>query len=500
MSNLLVINASNLETRVALIEDSVISEFYIERKRDRGLVGNIYEGVVLRVLPGMQAAFVDIGQEKAAFLYVSDVYDENAVVDDDGGRPRNRSTAPIEERLVEGQRVLVQVAKEPIGTKGARITSHISLPGRYLVYMPTVDHIGISRRIEDEGERDRLREIIEESRPAGAGFIVRTASEAVHPDHLRADMQVLLKLWEDIQRRRQGAQVPAQLFEDHDLILRTARDLFTTDLDKLVIDTQRDYERIIQFCLTYMPNAVSKVELYTGREPIFDAYGIEIEISRALGRKVWLKSGGYIVIDHTEALTSIDVNTGRYVGKNTLEETILKINLEAVDEIVYQLRLRSIGGIIIIDLIDMEKPTNREMVHTALVDALKSDKAKTNALKISEFGLVQMTRKRVRESVVQYLCEECPYCEGKGYVKSRETVAFEILREIHREAEATSGDELTIEAHPEVAALLQYEERDAVRELEQRFDKHIHLIANRGFHVEHFEMSTEPARRLQSAR
>ncbi len=506
MSSLLIINAAALETRVSLIEGGVISEFYIERKRDRGLVGNIYEGIVLRVLPGMQAAFVDIGQEKAAFLYVSDVFDERggsvpveASDDDEAPMRTRRSTVPIEDRLVEGQRVLVQVAKEPIGTKGARITSHVSLPGRYLVYMPTVDHIGISRRIESDEERERLRTIIEEARPEGAGFIVRTASEHVEAHHLRADMEVLLKLWQDIQRRRDSAHVPALLFEDYDLILRATRDLFTTDLDRLVIDNQRDHERIVDFCRTYMPDTLAKVELYTGREPIFDAYGVEVELGRALSRKVWLKSGGYIVIDHTEALTSIDVNTGRYVGKNTLEDTIVKINLEAVEEIVYQLKLRSIGGIIIIDLIDMEKPTNRESVYRALTEALKTDKAKTNVLKISEFGLIQMTRKRVRESVVQYLCEECPYCEGKGYVKSRTTVANEILREIQREAEATPAFEIAIEAHPEVAALLQYEERDAVRELEQRYHKRVHLIANRAYHVEHFEMTLDAARRVQSS-
>ena len=500
MSNMLVINSTSLETRVALVEDGIISEFYIERKRERGIVGNVYKGRVLRILPGMQAAFVDIGQEKAAFLYVSDVYNTHEDrsradgFDDSVSRPsrgRDADNGPIEERLREGQYVLVQVAKDPIGTKGARITSHISLPGRYLVYMPTVDHVGISRRIEDPEERERLRDIVEEMRPPGTGFIIRTACEGINARFLRNDMEILIRLWRDILARRDRAAPPALLYKEPDLILRATRDLFTTDLDRLVVDSEEEYHRIQEFVRTYIPSGVPKVELYTGQEPIFDAYGIEIEVNRALSRKVWLKSGGYIVIDHTEALTSIDVNTGKYVGNTNLEDTIVKINLEAVEEIVYQTRLRSLGGLIIIDLIDMEKPSNREKVHEALEEALRADRAKTNALQISEFGLVEMTRKRVRESLVQYLCEECPYCEGKGYIKSRETVAYEILREIHREAMARSDAELTIHAHPEVTSVLLHDEREALREMERRYGKPVRLVANRGFHVEHYELATD---------
>ncbi len=509
MANILVVNATSHETRVALVESGIISEFYIERRKDRGIVGNVYKGKVLRVLPGMQAAFVDIGQEKAAFLYVSDVYNlhENPVTkqlegteEEDEGEGeeseigpggRRRSRGPIEDRLEEGQHVLVQVAKEPIGTKGARVTNHISLPGRDLVYMPTVDHIGISRRIEDEEERVRLRTIVEEARTPGTGFIVRTACEGVSAHYLQNDMQVLIKLWKDILRLLDERKPPSLVYEEPDLTLRATRDLFTTDLAQMVVDREEDYRRVKAFIETYMPESVSQLERYTGREPIFDAYGIELEINRALSRKVWLTSGGYIIIDHTEALTCIDVNTGRYVGSSNLEETIVKINMEAAEEIVYQLRLRGIGGLIIIDFIDMEKSTNREAVYDSLVEALQDDRVKTNTLKISEFGLVEMTRKRVRESVVQFLCQECPYCEGKGYVKSAETIAYEILRELQREAGVMEGQDILLQVHPDVSGFLIEHERDALREMERSHNKQIRLVPNSAFHIEHYEMATE---------
>ncbi|HSR37089.1 MAG TPA: Rne/Rng family ribonuclease, partial [Desulfurivibrionaceae bacterium] len=483
MGNELVINTTSHETRIALIENGTIAELYIERSRVKGIVGNIYKGRVIRVLPGMQAAFVDIGLEKAAFLYVADVFDpleeyegfmdgngkkDGASQEADGEeRPVLHPTHPIEELLQEGQELLVQVSKEPIGTKGARITSHISLPGRHLVYMPTVDHVGISRRIEDEEERERLREIVARIKPAGSGFIVRTVSEGKSEDDLIADMKYLIKLWEEVAKRKEKASAPLLIHADLDVTQKVVRDILTEDVNRIVVDAKPEYDRIVQFITTFMPKMKYSIEHYDDEEPIFDHFGLEVEISRALGRKVWLKSGGYIIIEQTEALTAIDVNTGRFVGKHNLEDTILKTNLEAVKEIAYQLRLRNIGGIIIIDFIDMEKEVNREKVFTALEEALKSDKSKTNILKISELGLVEMTRKRVRESIGRMMCEPCPYCEGRGYVKSKTTVCHEIFRELRREMLDIRGTKVMLTVHPQVADLLYDEERRGLEELEK---------------------------------
>ncbi|HWV38701.1 MAG TPA: Rne/Rng family ribonuclease, partial [Vulgatibacter sp.] len=538
MSSSLVINASGSESRVALIENGQISEFYLERNAEKGIVGNIYKGRVVRVLPGMQAAFVDIGLDKAAFLYVTDVYydpdfserqfeltegehpesegvpDEYAAAmlareDDDEDEtvapeeapadevrpakaaeskpaPRQREHRDHKERkalkdvniqdlLKEGQEVIVQVAKDPIGTKGARITSHISIPGRHLVFMPTVDHVGISRRIDNEKERRRLREIVDSLRPPGTGFIVRTVAEGVPAEKLRADARFLIHIWSEIGRKKDKQGAPALLHPDLDIVLRATRDLFSADVEKLVIDDHAQYERIMRFVQATDPALASHVEHYTDPEPIFDAYGIEHELLRAQQRKVWLKSGGYLIIDQAEALTAIDVNSGRYVGKQSLEETITKINIEAAKEIVYQLRLRNIGGIIIIDFIDMDKASNRDKVFKALQEALGRDKAKTNVLKISELGLVEMTRKRVRESIGRMLYEPCPYCEGRGAVKSRITVAHEIFREIHREASAFREPTIAINCHPEVARVLQGQERDSLRFLMDKYNKTIQV-------------------------
>jgi ribonuclease G len=499
MGNELVINTTSHETRIALIENGTIAELYIERSRVKGIVGNIYKGRVIRVLPGMQAAFVDIGLEKAAFLYVADVFDE---LDDyehfmDGGSKEEGSGEtqpmqplhPIEELLQEGQELMVQVSKEPIGTKGARITSHISLPGRHLVYMPTVDHVGISRRIEEEAERDRLKEIVERIRPAGSGFIVRTVSEGKSEEDLAADITYLTKLWAEVLKRNENAHAPHLIHADLDVTQKVVRDILTEQVDRIVVDSKPEHDRIVQFISTFMPKMKYSIELYDEEEPIFDHFGLEVEISRALGRKVWLKSGGYIIIEQTEALTAIDVNTGRYVGKHNLEDTILKTNLEAVKEIAYQLRLRNIGGIIIIDFIDMEKEVNREKVFTALEEALKSDKSKTNILKISELGLVEMTRKRVRESIGRMLCEPCPYCEGKGYVKSKTTVCHEIFRELRREMLDIRGTKVMLTVHPQVADLLYDEERRGLEELEKNYKKRITVRAKPGFHQEQFEIN-----------
>lgn len=500
MGSELVINTTSHETRIALIENGTIAELYIERSRIKGIVGNIYKGRVIRVLPGMQAAFVDIGLDKAAFLYVADVFDaieeyetylEASEKKDESGEGREFHPVmhPIEDLLQEGQELLVQVSKEPIGTKGARITSHISLPGRHLVYMPTVDHVGISRRIEDETERERLREIVERIKAPGSGFIVRTVSEGKSEEDLASDLRYLTQLWNEIATRKESAGVPSLIHSDLDVTQKVVRDILTDQVDRIVVDARPEYDKIVQFITTFMPKMKYSIELYEEDEPIFDHYGLEVDISRALGRKVWLKSGGYIIVEQTEALTAIDVNTGRFVGKHNLEDTILKTNLEAVKEIAYQLRLRNIGGIIIIDFIDMEKEVNREKVFTALEEALKSDKSKTNILKISELGLVEMTRKRVRESLGRMLCEPCPYCEGRGYVKSKLTICHELFRELRREMLDIRGSKVMLTVHPQVADLLYDEERKGLEELEKRFRKNITIRAKPGFHQEQFEIS-----------
>ena len=507
MSSELVINVTSQETRIALIENGAPAELFIERRSEKGIGGNIYKGKVVRVLPGMQAAFVDIGFARSAFLYVADVYDNynglemmiSPSMDNSdptlglGGEdsfPTTPYTALIEDMLNEGQEILVQVSKEPIGSKGARVTSHISLPGRYLVLMPTVDHIGISRRIENEDERKRLKDVTEEIKPSGMGLIVRTACEGRDGDDLVEDMNVLLKLWAKIQQKWRHAAVPSVVHRDLDICLRAIRDLYTQDVEKVVVDSEKEYNELIEFVDTFMPQLKHSIELYDADEPIFDAYGIEVEISRALGKKVWLKSGGYIVIEETEALTAVDVNTGKYVGKGNPEDTILKTNLEAVKEIAYQLRLRNIGGIIIIDFIDMEREGGRERVYQTLGEALKKDRAKANILRISELGLVEMTRKRTRENMSRILCEHCPYCEGRGIIKSKTTLCFEIFREIRREAMNVPSNTIIVSLHPEVADFLYDEERYAIEELEGKLKKKITIKVRSNFHQEEYEIES----------
>jgi ribonuclease G len=733
MSNILVINASGQETRVALIEQGTISEYYLERKNEKGIVGNIYKGRVVRVLPGMQAAFVDIGLDKAAFLYVADIVSDpsfpgfseeieiqagategdpldiedvaepleeaatqgetaaasgvdaaaaaaraadtqdqpgpssaeqssariegspapdavpdsavttrsegdqmppsegeprpqasaEAVADaqaeevvelsadeaeeDDGddedldegdaahaaaeaaiaaeqasaepaepagsgeqvpagigetssavaaqpvaegkiavpaeqrpaarerrgrrrgGRGRRRGSvgkpnedrgaspegrqqqardrqaerkggnghahgkrAQIQDLLKEGDEVIVQVVKDPIGSKGARITCHVSLPGRHLVFMPTVDHVGISRRIENEKERRRLRDLVDRFRPPGTGFIVRTVAENEPDEKLTADIKFLLGLWNEVGKKRETLKAPALIHPDLDLVLRSVRDLFSDDVNKLVIDDRAEYERVRTFVEQVAPELKDQVELYSGDEPIFDEYGIEQELQKAQNRKVWLKSGGYIIIDQTEALVAIDVNSGRYVGKKgagaSLEDTITKINCEAAKEIVYQLRLRNIGGIIIIDFIDMDKGSNREKVFKTLQEALGADRAKTNVLKISDIGLVEMTRKRVRESITRLTTESCPTCDGRGHVRSKVTMAYEIMREVQRAARKQREDQIVVSCHPEVAKLLQGPEREAMRLLMMKLNKSITVRPQPQYHIEQYDL------------
>jgi ribonuclease G len=391
----------------------------------------------------------------------------------------------------EGQEVIVQVSKEPIGTKGARVTSHISLPGRYVVYLPTVEHVGISKRIGSEKERARLRDAIEAMKPPSGGLIVRTLAEGLTKKSLKADVGYLVRLWGEIAKKRETASRPPDvLYTELDLVLKTARDLFTDDVEEIVIDNRDEYLRLRRFVEMFMPERVDAIKLYEGAEPIFDAYGIEEEIGRALMRKVPLPSGGYLIIDQAEALTAIDVNTGRYVGKGSrdLEDTILATNLEAVDEIAYQLRFRNIGGLIILDLIDMERASNREKVRRKLEQLLAKDKAKTSLNRISELGLIEMTRKRTRESLGRLMNEPCFYCDGTGNLQSKQTIAYEILRQIKRDRATLRGYSVVVNAHPAVVDLLKNEERHAVQEAERRYQRRIELVGRKEFHLEHFEL------------
>ncbi|MEW5744816.1 MAG: Rne/Rng family ribonuclease [Nitrospirota bacterium] len=500
MTGELLINVTREESRVALLEGGQVVELYIERKRDASLVGNIYKGRILKILPGMQSSFVDIGLEKAAFLYVADIMTDmdeyyaaflDAETEEQDlyeGAERFRAALPIEELIQEGQEIIVQVSKDPIGTKGARVTSYITLPGRYVVLMPNVEHVGISRRIENEENRARLKAVAAELKPKGFGVIMRTACEDATVDEIKRDLEFLLLLWENIQKKKDRVSAPALLYSDLDLVFRSVRDFMSQEVERLVIDSAEEYERLKEFAGAYFPRLIDKIELYEGREPLFDAFGIEMDISRALGRKVWLKSGGYIVIDQTEAMTVIDVNTGKFVGKENLEDTILKTNIEAVKEIAYQIRFRNLGGIIITDFIDMEKPENREKVFKAFVEAMKRDRAKNTIYTISELGIIQMTRKRVRESLGRVLCEQCPYCEGKGFIKSTRTVAYEIFRKL-RKMNLGSGTMAMIKAHPAVAELLSYEERQGIEEIEGAYGIQLIIKEDLRFHQENYEIT-----------
>ncbi len=489
MAREILINAAPYETRVAVVERQRLIEVFIERTRDKGVAGNIYKGRVMRVLPGMQAAFIDIGLEKAAFLHGSDLYadlTEEFLAEDgttpieveaDTRAPNGKAAArrvPIEDRLKKGQEILVQVAKQPIGSKGARVTAVISLPGRHLVFIPSSQHVGVSRRIEDEAERARLKEIVQAERPPEGGFIIRTACEGLSKREIQGDIRFLLKLWKRIVAKSEQMGGAALVHYDMDLVLRTVRDLFTADTHRLIVDNPRDHQRIIDFVDTVMPRMQPRVELYDEAEPIFDRFGIEPQIAKALERKVWLKSGGYIVIDHTEALTVIDVNTGRYVGKKNQEETVLKTNLEAVKTIVEQLRLRNIGGLIVIDFIDMEEPANQREVFEALGAALKKDKARSKLLPISELGLIEMTRKRTRESLMQLLCSPCAACDAKGHVKATATIAYEVLRRVQREGALNPKlSQITAHVHPTVAQFLHQHEDRTLQALEVKLGKKI---------------------------
>jgi ribonuclease G len=500
--NEILINVSEGETRVAILEQGSFNELHIERQNDRIVTGTVTLGRVSRVLPGMQAAFVDIGLEKAAFLYAGDYLNDTGLVDpdlvDDEEAPRarrrgrnggSRSQPPSIDTLVrEGQEIVVQVAKDPIGTKGARITSHVSIAGRHLVLTPWSQRVGVSRRIDSDRERRRLREILTRLRPPELGFIIRTAGEGVREADIEADVRYLTSVWDEVQLRKESLRAPAQLYSEPPLPLRVIRDMAHGRMRRIVIDDAATHEKMAAFLDRFIADPKPRLEHYTGKLPIFDHFGLEPQIDANLGKKVWLKSGGYLIVDQSEALTAIDVNTGRFVGKRDLEETVLKTNLEAVKEVVSQLRFRNIGGLIIIDLIDMEIAENREKVYRALREALRGDKAKTNILKISELGLVEMTRKRTRENLVQQLCETCSYCEGRGYVLSAESVAYKVLREIRKDLPHFCGRRIALAVNPSVAEMLLTRARKAVAQLGEELGREIEIRARPGQHQEQFEV------------
>ena len=486
MSEELLINITPQETRVAFVENGMLQEVHIERARRRGLVGNIYRGKVCRVLPGMQAAFVDVGLERTAFLHASDIYCEQ-----DNGEANDRCVEQINTLLREGQEIIAQVAKDPLGTKGARLTTHISIPSRYLVFMPGSKHIGVSQRIEAEAERERLKAIIREcteGMPEG-GFILRTAAEGANYEALEKDVVFLNKLWDEIQERIKNHNGESRLIhEDMPLVMRTMRDLADADIEKIRIDSRETFLKVHKFASKFIPGLAGRIEHYAGERPIFDLYSVDDEIQKALERKVQLKSGGYLIIDQTEAMTTIDVNTGAFVGHRNLEETIFKTNLEAAQAIARQLRLRNLGGIIIIDFIDMEDAEHKRQVLRALEKALERDHAKPHLSEVSSLGLVQMTRKRNRESLEHVLCESCPTCNGRGTLKTPETVCYEIYREIMREARQYDTQQLLVLASQEVVDMLLDEESTSVAELEEFIGRPINFQVEALYTQEQFDV------------
>ncbi|MDH5323888.1 MAG: ribonuclease G [Gammaproteobacteria bacterium] len=486
MSEEVLLNVTPRETRIAMVENGVLTEVFIERASRLGLVGNIYKGKISRVLPGMQAAFVDIGLERTAFLHASDIHVPN------NGTEEGRHTEDISKLVHQGQSLLVQVIKDPIGSKGARLCTQLSIAARYLVLMPALQHIGVSQKIEDEDDRNRLKRLTSElALEFGQdGYIIRTVAENATEKELKADMQFLQKLWNDIQEKSKTQADGTLVHEDLRLIMRTMRDQVGSGegVEKIRIDSKENYEKIVKFANKFIPEVVSRIEYYPGKRPIFDLYGVEDEIQKALERKVELKSGGYLIIDQTEAMTTIDVNTGAFVGHRNLEETIFKTNLEATQAIVHQLRLRNLGGIIIIDFIDMSDPEHRSQVLSALERSLEQDKSKSYISEVSDLGLVEMTRKRTRESLEHVMCEVCPTCAGRGSIKSAETVCYEIFRELIREARQYDAQQFLVIASQEVVDLMVDEESNTVAELEEFIDKPIKFQVETMYNQEQYDV------------
>ncbi|MEM7052314.1 MAG: Rne/Rng family ribonuclease [Acidobacteriota bacterium] len=495
MANKMLVESDPHQTRIAVLEDDRLTEIFVERKRHRGLVGNVYKGRVTRVLPGMQAAFVDIGLERDAFLYVSDVVENVDAVEglDLAQEDVHDLTAPedlsIDDLLKAGQEIIVQVVKDPLPNKGARISTHVTLPGRYLVLLPTVRHFGVSRRIEEEDERNRLIELLEGLPPASGGLIVRTVGEGRERDDFTSDLDYLNSLWHRVRSRASKVSAPTLLHRDLDLALRVVRDVVTQDFTVLWVDGEETYERIVEFLDQVQPRLVGKVKLYGQDSSLFEQFGIETQIEAALRSKVWLKSGGYIVINPTEALVAIDVNTGRFVGQRNLEDTVLKTNLEAVREIVRQIRLRDLGGILVIDLIDMVEAEHREEVFALLETELHKDRAKTKVLSISEFGLVEITRKRSRANLQRLLTQPCPHCSGSGRIQSLSTICLKLRREVLKVVTGAAGSELLLRVHPDVAQALQADELSILSELERELGGRILLQSDPELHQENFNVT-----------
>ncbi|TWT22141.1 ribonuclease G [Luteimonas wenzhouensis] len=491
MSEEILVNVTPRETRVAVVENGMLQELHIERGWRRGVVGNIYKGRVQRVMPGMQAAFVDIGLERTAFLHANDVVrPSQPEVEDEALPPVPVPVRPVTELLRDGQEVIVQVVKDPIGSKGARLTTQLSIPSRYLVLLPQSRVVGVSARIEDETERARLKSLVAELAPpdAGLGYIVRTNAEGQPPEALAEDLAYLSRVWNIVDKRSREAPVQTCIYEDLSLPLRAVRDLIRKDVEKVKVDSRETYERLQAFVAKYMPVLAERIELYTGNRPIFDLYGVEDEIQRALDKEVPLKSGGYLVIDQTEAMTTVDVNTGSFLGQRNLEETVYRTNLEAAQAVARQLRLRNLGGIIIIDFIDMVDEEHRRQVLRTLEKSLAKDHAKTTVYDFSPLGLVEMTRKRTVESLQRQLSETCEACGGRGMVRTPETVTYEIFREIVRAVRQFDAERLLVIASPKVVARITEEESTAVAELEEFLGKSIRFQADEQYLQEQYDV------------
>ncbi|CNE51899.1 ribonuclease G [Yersinia nurmii] len=482
----LLVNITPSETRVAYIDGGILQEIHIEREAKRGIVGNIYKGRVSRVLPGMQAAFVDIGLDKAAFLHASDIMPHTECVA--GDEQKNFNVRDIAELVRQGQDLMVQVVKDPLGTKGARLTTDITLPSRYLVLMPGAAHVGVSQRIESEAERDRLKNTVASYCDEQGGFIIRTAAEGIGEEELSADAAFLKRLWAKVQLRKKRDKTKCKLYGEMALAQRILRDFAGAALDRIRVDSRQTYEQLIEFTREYIPEMTHKLEHYSGKQPIFDLYDVENEIQRSLERKVELKSGGYLIIDQTEAMTTIDINTGAFVGHRNLDETIFNTNIEATQAIARQLRMRNLGGIIIIDFIDMSNEEHRRRVLHSLEQALSKDRVKTSINGFSQLGLVEMTRKRTRESIEHVLCNDCPTCHGRGTVKSVETVCYEILREIVRVHHAYDTDRFLVYASPAVGEALKSEESHALAEVEIFVGKQVKVQIEPLYSQEQFDV------------